>query len=55
MTPLQLADRIDDRCLTFYGISGLQFETIEAAFANISGVKFDALTVFINTLIPEEK
>jgi Uma2 family endonuclease len=57
MTPMQLADRIDERCLTFYGISWLQFEAIEAAFANISGVKFAYLdeTLDIMTVSPEHE
>ncbi|RMG69685.1 MAG: Uma2 family endonuclease [Chloroflexi bacterium] len=57
MTPVQLADRIDERCLTFYGISWLQFEAIEAAFANISGVRFAYLdgTLDIMTVSPEHE
>lgn len=37
---LALENKTEDRCLVFPGVNWSQLETIEAAFANIAGVKF---------------
>lgn len=57
MTQAVLETKSQDRCLTFYGISWLQLETIEAAFTEVAGVKFFYLdgTLEIMTTSPEHE
>ena len=42
-----LKNKTEDRCLVFAGINWSQMETIEAAFADIAGVKF----VYLDSLL----
>lgn len=57
MTQAVLETQRKNPCLTFYGISWLQLETIEAAFAEVAGVKFFYLdgTLEIMTTSPEHE
>lgn len=52
-----LKNKTEDRCLVFAGINWSQMETIEAAFADIAGVKFvylDGLLEIV-TVSPEHE
>lgn len=55
MTLELLETRVPESCIVLPGVSWLQFETIEAAFENVAGVKFTYLdgTLEIITLSPE--
>jgi Uma2 family endonuclease len=58
MTQAVLETKNKDNCLTFYGISWLQLETIEAAFSEVAGVRFfyldGALEIMTTTAESEE-
>lgn len=57
MSVIVLQPEIQERCLTFYGISWSQLEAIEAAFENVAGVRFTYLdgTLEIMTVSPEHE
>lgn len=52
-----LETRVPERCIVLSSVTWLQFETIEAAFENVPGVKFTYLdgTLEIITLSPEHE
>ena len=52
-----LETRVPERCIVLSAVTWLQFETIEAAFENVPGVKFTYLdgTLEIITLVQSMK